>query len=58
MKWKYKVIALGNDAEVNAKALSKHGAEGWELVVVQGDGTVRFAYLKLETVDLKRKIKL
>jgi hypothetical protein len=58
MKWKYKVIALSGDAQVNAKELSKHGSEGWELVAVQGDEMVRFAYLKLEAIDPKRKISL
>jgi len=50
MKWKYKVIALGNDAQVNAKELSKLGWDGWELVAVHGDETACFAYLKLEAL--------
>ncbi len=58
MKWKYKVIAMSNDAQANATELNKLGWEGWELVAVHGDETACFAYLKLEAVEPRRKIKL
>lgn len=58
MKWKYKVIALGNDAQASEKELNRLGSAGWELITVQGDERARFAYLKSEAADPKRKITL
>jgi hypothetical protein len=58
MKWKYKVIATGNDARASEKELNRLGSAGWELITVQGDEKARFAYLKLEAVETKRSIKL
>lgn len=48
MGWKYKVITLSDDAQVNAKDLSNLGSAGWELVAVDGNETGKFAYLKLD----------
>ena len=58
MKWKYTVIALSNDTQANAKELNRLGSAGWELIAVQGDEKARFAYLKLEAEESKRKIRL
>jgi hypothetical protein len=58
MKWKYKVIALSSDVQTSATELNTLGAAGWELITVQGDERVSFAYLKLEAVETKPKIKL
>jgi hypothetical protein len=58
MKWKYKVITLSNDAQANTKELDTLGSVGWELVAVQGDETVRFAYLKQKAEEPRHKIKL
>jgi hypothetical protein len=43
MKWKYKVIALSNDAQANAKELNRLGLVRWELITVQGDKNAGFA---------------
>jgi hypothetical protein len=58
MKWKYKVIALSNDANTDAKELTSLGSIGWELIAVHGDEKERFAYLKLEAVEARRPVRL
>ena len=56
MRWKYKVIALSNDARSNEKPLTKLGSSGWELVAIQGNQTEQFAYLKMEVEETPRGI--
>jgi hypothetical protein len=58
MKWTYKVIALSNDAQMNAKELNRLGSTGWELITVQGNESTCFAYLKSEAAEPTRKIRL
>jgi hypothetical protein len=58
MTWKYKVMTLSNDAQVNAKHLNELGSEGWELVAVHGHERAEFAFLKQAAVEPTRKIHL
>jgi hypothetical protein len=58
MKWKYKVIALSNDAQANAKELNRLGLVRWELITVQGDKNAGFAYLKIEAAEPRRPTTL
>ena len=57
MRWKYKVIALSNDARSNEKPLTKLGSLGWELVAVQGNQMEQFAYLKMEVEETPRGLR-
>ena len=51
MQWKYKVIALSDDATASAKHLTRLGANGWELITVHGDDKGLVAYLKMEAQE-------
>jgi hypothetical protein len=56
--WKYKVVALSDDAKASTKTLTDLGAAGWELVAVHGNGKGRFAYLKIEAEAPSVRIRL
>jgi hypothetical protein len=43
MPWKYKVIALSENAKTSTKHLTSLGADGWELVTVHGNDKGLFA---------------
>ena len=51
MRWKYKMVALSDDAKASGKHLTGLGAHGWELVAVTGNEKRFFAFLRMEAED-------
>ena len=59
MRWKYKVVSLSSDTQVDTKELTRLGSAGWELIAVQRCDDSLLAYLRLEGEEVPRpKIKL